>query len=462
MVGAARAWVYTHTIDGRFQRVHRASGVVLQAFFLLVPWLSWNGHPMARFDLPGRRFTVVGTTFTAEDTIFIVLMLLLAAFGLFLVTSVLGRIWCGWACPQTVFLEEWVRPIEHLVEGERGERIRRDQGPWTVDRAWRKALKFALFGVAAAGVGFSFASWFNDPLLLWSGRAGVGAEGFALLVSTLVFLDFAWFREQFCNYLCPYARFQGALTDEDSLVVAYDAARGEPRRAGKVGPGGGSLAARAGSARGACIDCKKCVVVCPAGIDIREGFQLECIACARCVDACEDVMGKYDAPSLIRYSSQRAEAEAKSTGAPAAFRFRRVLRPRVLVYAGLVSLVSATFVGMAYAHRPVELNVNRAPGSLYVKDPDGSIRNTFLVRVGNNELDPAGEDYRLEVAGLPEGTEVIRIPLHVGPAAAATVPLVVRVPADHAARTIPFTVTVRGQDAEHTTHVDATFKGEGP
>ncbi len=434
----------------------------MQAFLLVVPWLSWKGHPLARIDLPGRRFTLVGTTFTAEDTIFIVLMLLLGAFGLFLITSVLGRIWCGWACPQTVFLEEWVRPLEHLVEGERGERIRRDQGPWTFDRVWRKGLKFTLFGIAAVGVGFGFTSWFNDPILLWSGRAGFGAEGFALFVSALIFLDFAWFREQFCNYLCPYARLQSALTDEDSLVVAYDAGRGEPRRAGTGGARAGGIAARANGSSGACIDCKKCVVVCPTGIDIRDGFQLECIACARCVDACEDVMRKYDAPPLIRYSSQRAEEEAKGSGKAARFSFRRVTRPRVLVYAGLVALVSAAFVGMAYAHRPVELNVNRAPGSLYVKDPDGSIRNTFLVRVGNNDLEGAGQEYTLDVSGLPADTEIIQVPVHVGPASAATVPLVVRVPAARAARTLPFTVTVRGRDEDHTTHIDATFKGEEP
>ncbi len=433
--GAARRWVYTHTVEGRFQRVHRVSGALLQAVFLVVPWLHWEGHPLARIDLPGRRLTLLGSTFTAEDTLFLVLLLLMAVFGVFLVTTVLGRVWCGWACPQTVFLEEWIRPIEHLVEGERGARIRRDKGPWTAEKVVRKAIKHALYGVAAIGVGFSFASWFNAPLLLWSGRAGVGAEAFAIVLSVAMYVDFAWFREQFCAYLCPYARFQGALTDPQSLVIGYDVERGEPRR----GPGVPA------SDAGACSNCRMCVVVCPAGIDIRDGYQLECISCARCVDACEDAQSKHAAPTLVRYAPMARGS---------------LLRPRVVVYAGLLTLAAAAFVAAGMSHRAVQLDVNRAPGTLYVVDPDDFVRNTFLVRIANNEVEGGEGPYRVEVAGLPDTAQVTAIPATVPPSSSVTVPLVVRVPRDHGVRTLPFTVTLRGADDAHTAHVDTTFKGE--
>jgi cytochrome c oxidase accessory protein FixG len=447
MFGAARRWVYTHRVAGRFQRAHRWSGVLLQAFFLVVPWLQWNGHALARIDLPSRRITLAGSAFTPSDTFFLFLMLVIGAFGVFFVTAAFGRAWCGWGCPQTVFLEEWVRPIEQFVEGERGVRIRRDQGPWTLDRTGRKLAKWALFAVAAVIVGVSFASWFNDPRLLWAGEAGPVATGFAAALSGVMFLDFAWFREQFCSYLCPYARLQGALTDPESVVIAYDAARGEPRGPrrktagdGTAATGGGTHAVRSSSA---CIDCGKCVTVCPAGIDIRDGFQLECIACARCVDACEGVMGRLGEPSLVRYAPERP----------------RFVRPRTVAYGGMVLLASCVFVWQAFMHASVQVNVNRAPGSLYVVDPDGAVRNTFLVRIANNDLDMGSHTYTLSVRGLPAAAESITVPATVDAGKDATVPLVVRMPPD-GARTHTFHVDVDGGERSHRATVATTFKGE--
>ena len=435
MFGAARKWVYTHTVEGRFQRIHRWSGVVLIAFFLVVPWLNYQGNPVFRADLTERRLYLLGTTFTSSDTIFLVLLLIMGGFTLFAGTAILGRLWCGWACPQTVFLEEWIRPVETFLEGETAERVRRDKGPWNFDKIWRKTAKISIFAAVAIVVGFTFGSWFNDPRLLWTGRAGVGPTVFSGALAALLFADFAWFREQFCNYLCPYARFQGVLTDPQSLVIAYDKERGDPRRGGKPR-----------DAHGACIDCKKCVVVCPAGIDIRDGFQLECISCARCVDACEGVMAKHDAPSLVRYAGLEKS---------------HLLRPRVLVYAAILTVAVTAFGVLAARHDTVQASVNRAPGSLYIVDNDGWIRNTFLVRISNNGLDKAGSDFALSAEGLPSSAEVRAAPVHLSPAASAIVPLIVRVPATASEPTIPFTVVVRSGDDQHRELVKTTFKGAG-
>jgi cytochrome c oxidase accessory protein FixG len=399
---------------------------------------------MARIDIPARRLTLLGASFTPADTIFLFLMLIIGVFGLFLLTAAFGRVWCGWGCPQTVFLEEWIRPIEHLVEGERGVRIKRDRGPWSFDKAWRKGVKWALFLMVAVIVGFSFTGWFVDPMLLWSGRAGTWATAFALLLTTLIFLDFAWFREQFCNYLCPYARFQGALTDTESMIIAYDTDRGEPRGPRKSKLAAAARAAQEPKSSGACIDCNACVTVCPNGIDIRNGMQLECVSCARCVDACEGVMGRLHEAPLIRYAPVRP----------------RFMRPRTMAYAGILFTASAAFLFAMTAHRSLEVNINRAPGSLYVVDPDGWVRNTFLVRVANNDLGAPAQSYDLHAVGLPEQAEVVTAPATVPAGQQATVPFVVRLPPG-AARTLAFDLEVRGDDAAHTARAAATFKGDG-
>jgi cytochrome c oxidase accessory protein FixG len=257
------------------------------------------------------------------------------------------------------------------------------------------------------------------------------------LMSAALFLDWAWFREQLCNYLCPYARFQGALTDDHSLTIGYDVGRGEPR-----GPG------RASAAAGHCIDCHKCVDVCPAGIDIRDGFQLECIACARCIDACETVMPKLGFPSLVRYSTVASDAGART----------RLVRPRTVAYAALLGLLSLALASGIVHHRRLEVTVNRAPGSLFTVDDDGSIRNTFLVHVTNN--DPSHPHlYLVSVQGLP-GAQMSAPPIELETLGSQTVPLMVRLPAEHAGRTTAFRVRVAeaGPDGRDEVEREVTFK----
>ena len=359
-MNGARLWVYAKRVTGRFQRLHRASGFVLMAILAVVPWSTIGGQPVFRIDLPARHLSILGTVFTAADGFNLVLVALLAAFSLFFFTALLGRLWCGWMCPQTVFLEEFVRPIEQLFEGDRRARMDRDAQGWTFDRIWRKAAKWTAFAALAWVISLMVMSIFEDPRLLWTGQGGVMDYTLAGIIAFGLFLDWAWFREQLCIYLCPYARFQGALTDEHSLVVSYDVARGEPRGFGKEV-----------ADQGRCISCNKCVDVCPQGIDIRDGFQLECINCSRCVDACEDVMGRLGQSTLVRYSTQAADQGRQTSW----------LRGRTLAYAAILVLVTGGLFARVATHTPIEATVNRVPGSLFVQGRRW-IRAQHLLRVG--------------------------------------------------------------------------------
>lgn len=432
-----RKWVYTHSVKGRFQRLHRWSGRLLHLLLLATPWIPIHGHPAVRIDVPTRQVYALGVLFTASDGFLLLLIALFAVFSLFLFTSLYGRLWCGYACPQTVFLEEWIRPLERLVEGERGQRMQRDKHPWTFDWAWRKAVKFTLFGLVAFGVSMAFMSFFAGGPELWTGRARPGEYALVGIFALGWFADFAWFREQLCNYLCPYARFQSALTDRESLLVAYDKVRGEPR---------GRPAAKT---EGGCIDCGKCVAVCPQGIDIRNGFQLECVTCGRCIDACDAVMGKLGQPSLVGYST----LVQTDGGQP------RRLRPRTVVYGGLLAAVGAAMLVLVLGHGAFEATVARSPGSLYTVDADGWIRNTFMLRLANNDVDDEPDAIAVRVEGLDEA-QVVVPEIVLSAEERRTVPLVVRIPPERARqRTIPFRVRVEGHDS--TVVRDATFKTPG-
>lgn len=429
----SRQWVYPRSIQGRFQRIHRITGIVFALFLIVAPWIPINGNPAVRVDLPARRLYLLGTVYTAADGFLLVLLALLAAFSLFFFTALFGRMWCGYVCPQTVFLEEWVRPIEKLFEGDRGMRMRRDAGPWTFDKVWRKAGKLTAFALVAVFFAMSLQAWFAGPVALWTGQAGPVDYVFVGIVATGLFLDWAWFREQLCIYVCPYARFQSALTDDESLIIGYNVGRGEPRAKGRA-------AAKAGN----CIDCAKCVQVCPMGIDIRDGFQLECINCARCVDACEDVMGALGHPSLVRYTTIASDEGRKT----------RLFRPRTLVYAGLLSTLTAAIVLLSTLRADLEVTVNRAPGTLYQVDADGLVRNTFLLQVDNNDPVDA-HSYTVQVTGI-DGAEVIVPPLTIEAMKGSTVPLVVRAPAQELPPSTPLQVIVSSETDE--VRLNTTFR----
>lgn len=421
----ARQWVYTASVKGRFQRLHRATGVLLQAFLFVTPWIPVGGRPAVQIDIPARRIFALGNVYTASDAIFLVLALLVSVFGLFLVTALWGRLWCGYACPQTVFLEEWIRPLETLIEGERGMRMQRAKDPWAFKNLWRCVVKNIAFAAVAGLVAMTTVSWFSGGVALWTGAAGAGAYTMVAVIGAGLFADFAWFREQFCNYLCPYARFQGALSDEGSLAVHYNVQVGEPRKsvatrgavaafsaAPSAAPSAAlsaALSAAPVAAAGACVDCKKCVTVCPQGIDIREGFQLECIACARCVDACEGVMGKLGQQSLLSYTPLQKTS---------------LLRPRTVAYGALLAGLSTALVFNIAMHDGLDASVARAPGTLFVVDSDGWTRNVYFLKVVNTSLKQ--EDATVKVEGLPSDAQVTIPAVKLDPAATTTVPVVVR------------------------------------
>ncbi len=430
-----REWVYPQSITGRFTTIRRWTFLGLHLLLLAAPWVMINGYPAILIDLPARRFYHFGYIFTPSDSIILLLLLWFAAFSLFFFTAIFGRIWCGYACPQTVFLESWIRPVELWIEGDRLTRKRRDARGWTFDRAWRKAAKWTVFMAVSVFLAMAMMSIFAGARELWTGRAGPVEYSLTAIIALFWFWDFTWFREQFCNYVCPYARFQSALADDESLIISYITKRGEPREAGKKA-----------AQDGRCIDCNKCVAVCPQGIDIRDGFQMECIQCARCIDACSSVMNQLGHPTLVAYGSVAEEQGRKP----------RRWRPRTFVY-GTLLLAIMVAVGVLVATRvPFEATVNRAPGSLYITDEDGSTRNTYLLKITNKDPSPEAIRYDISVSGL-DGAEVISQPVELNTAESRTVPLVVRVPPDSQLdRTTEFEVSVTDGDGEIVLH--PTFK----
>lgn len=432
-----RSWVYPIKAKGRYSRCHNWSSLMLFSFLVVVPWLRWNGRPLFLIEISTRTFYLLGEIFTATDGILILLTGMTAAFMLFFVTSLFGRLWCGYFCPQSVFMINLTFPVEEWIEGDRSTRMLRDSGPWVWDRVWRKALKWSVYAVLSIAISASFMGFFVDAHDVWTLDLGPSGLFFLALFSVLWFLDMAWYREQTCNYICPYARFQGALTDDESLVIAYDELRGEPR-------------GKAAKQRGGCIDCKKCVVVCPQGIDIRDGFQLECIACGKCIDACTDVMGKIGHPTLVKYTTIATEQGKKV----------RWVRGRTLAYGAVLSALSMGFLWVFVHHAAIEVLVDRMPGTMFIEDADGFVRNLYMVKVLDRTADDGAHDYAIEVLGLPEHSEVIVTPLSVRSTEQASTPLVIRVPRDAAAHTLQLRVNVSGSGI--VAGQDTTFKGPGP
>ncbi|HEX6062855.1 MAG TPA: cytochrome c oxidase accessory protein CcoG [Longimicrobiales bacterium] len=432
-----RQWVYVQWIQGRYQRRRHFTFAALHVILFVTPWLMLAGNPVLRFDLEARRLYAFGAVFTAADTIFLLLLLLFLAFSLFFFTSLYGRLWCGFGCPQTVLLDTWVRPLERWIEGERTTRQRRDVGPLTFDKAGRTSLKWALYAVAAFIVAMSFMSFFAGARELWTGQGGAVEYALVGIITAGWFFDFVWFREQFCNYLCPYARFQSALVDPHTLVIAYDAQRGEPR--------GG----KAAKIDGRCLACEKCASVCPQGIDIRNGFQLECIACARCVDACTGVMGKVGHQTLISYTTHAEQQQQQ----------RRRIRPRTVAYAAMLSGIAAVATLMLFTRVPFEASVARMPGSLYSIDPDGYVRNTYLLRIANNDAKTEQAAFNVSIEGL-EQAEVVAPEIQLASMESRIIPLIVRMPPTSTFdRTYPLRVRVTAPVGERV--IETTFKSGG-
>jgi cytochrome c oxidase accessory protein FixG len=384
---AAQQKIYAREVSGRFARLRIASVVLLLGVFYGLPWLQWNGRQAVLFDLPARKFFIFGLTLFPQDFWLLTWLLIMAALSLFFFTALAGRLWCGFACPQTVWTEIFVW-MERLTEGSRAQQMKLARAPWSMQKFARKSAKQILWISFAAFTGMTFVGFFSpiDGLIGKICAADLsGWEAFwTIFYGVATYGNAGYLREQVCKYMCPYARFQSAMFDRNTLIISYDAVRGEPR-----GARSRNVAALP-KGQGGCVDCTLCVQACPTGIDIRHGLQYECIACAACIDACDAVMTKVGSPTgLVRYATQ-AEIDGEHT---------RVIRPRIVVYSVLlVSLLS----GFAYAvtHRmPVDLDVLRDRSSLYRELDDGRIENVFTVRIINK--DQHAHTFRLAPVNLP-------------------------------------------------------------
>jgi len=403
------AKIYPREQSGRFARLSTLATVTLLGLFYGLPWMVWDSRQAILFDLPARKFYVFGMTLWPQDFIYLALLLIILAVSLFFFTAIAGRIWCGFACPQTVWTEAFTW-IERAVEGDRSKRIKLDNAPWTFDKIRKKVTKQFLWIALALYTGYTFVGYFSaiGPLTtsLLTFSAGPWEWFWVLFYGFATYGNAGFMREQVCKYMCPYARFQSAMFDRDSLVISYDAGRGEPRgsRRRDEDPKSKGL--------GDCIDCTMCVQVCPTGIDIRKGLQYECIACAACIDACDGVMDRMNYPrGLIRYSTQHAMEGQHS----------RVLRPRMLVYGTLLAALCVSFGIALFMRTPIELDVIRDRNALYREGRPGFIENVYRLRVINKS--DAAHVYEIGIDGLPTislETEPERIEVPAGEVATIT------------------------------------------
>jgi cytochrome c oxidase accessory protein FixG len=374
-----RRWIYARQPTGRFYRWRTAVGVLLLAFLFLAPFVTINGQPLMMLNILERRFVLFGVFFRPQDFYVVVMIALAVLVTMVLVTVVFGRIWCGWLCPQTVFMEMLFRRLEYLIDGSAEQQLRRDRGPWTASRIARYVFKHAVFFALSFVIANVFLAWIIGAPALEKIVTDPPSQHLAGLVSILIFssvffLVFARFREQACVLACPYGRMLSALTDNQTVMVTYDTRRGEPR--GRVSRD------TAGRASGDCVDCHQCVTVCPTGIDIRNGIQLECVNCTSCIDACDSVMTRLGRPiGLIRYASH-ASVSAASTGRA------RLFTPRVAGYAAVWVLLLAAAATLLFTRPDLDVLVLRQPGTLYATLATGDVANFYQLQAFNRTARP--------------------------------------------------------------------------
>ncbi len=439
----SRLFLHPADAKGWFTTARRWSGWFLIAVYLALPWIPIGAHPAVFLDIAARRFHLFGFTLAFQDAWLMFFGITGLGFALFFITALLGRVWCGWACPQTVFLEHVYRRVERWLEGDSFKRRRLDAAPWGASKVLRRGGKQLIFFLLSAVIAHLFLAYFVSIPELWAMMhaapgAHWGAFVFVFVFTGILYFNFAWFREQLCIVICPYGRLQSALIDDHSLVIGYDSKRGEPR--GRLNT----------PDAGACVDCNRCVQVCPTGIDIRQGLQIECIGCAACIDACDTVMDKVGRPrGLIRYDSLAGFAGGRT----------RWLRPRTLIYAGLllVGILVATWAVSTV--RPANLGITRMTGAPYFVTTD-AVRNQFLVRLVNKRDTPVRF-----VVTLPDAPEALKRTglegaVELAPLAEDVRPLVVQISrADYAGS---FTLTVRVTDEEGTFTLERPVRFVGP
>ncbi len=391
---ANRVRVYPKSVHGPVRQFKWAVLIVCLAIYYLLPWLRWHrgvNQPdqAVLLSIWHERFYFFNLEFWPQDIYYLTGLLIMAAVGLFLVTSLLGRVWCGYTCPQTVWTDLFMW-IERLVEGDRNERMKRDAGPMTFDSVWRKVVKHGTWLCIAFWTGGAWIMYYVDAptvtMEFWTGTASKEVYFFTFLFTAATYLLAGWAREQVCTYMCPWPRFQSAMLDEQSLTVTYQGWRGEPRLRGKR---------QEDAIAGDCIDCGACVTACPTGIDIRDGIQLECISCGLCVDACNHVMERTGRPKWLITWDTLADQAAQAEGRQATFKF---LRPRTIIYVSAL-LIAVSVMTVALATRSsVGLSVLHDRAPLFVRLPDGSLRNGYTVKIANKG--PSQMLFELNTEGL--------------------------------------------------------------
>jgi cytochrome c oxidase accessory protein FixG len=431
----SRRWIRPKSAMGKWWKRRRVVAWLLMILFTAVPWMTINSKPVMLLDVVHRDFVFFGVTFQPTEVVLLMLLMLGIFISIFLITSLLGRGWCGWACPQTVYLEFLYRPIERLIEGKGTGKAH------TKVAKWRVALKYVIYLVFSVHLSNTFLAYFAGPqqVLEWSFGAPqehMTAFLIVMLVTAMIMFDFVSFREQMCTLVCPYARLQSVLLDRDSLIVGYDEERGEPRGKKKAKDRGENI--------GDCIDCGLCVAACPTGIDIRDGLQLECIACTQCIDACDTVMEKIKRPTgLIRFASQNTLAGIK----------HKVMRPRVIIYPLILVAIFAHFIVGLNNREMGEAMFLRNQAAVAVPTPDGVVQ-TVIVRVDNRDDIP--HTYSIESA---EAVEILgaQFPFELEAYGSRTINLPVRVDSS-VFENSRYTLEMRVfDDAEFTTDLHTTL-----
>jgi cytochrome c oxidase accessory protein FixG len=439
--------IYPREISGRFDRLSRLATITLLGLFYAVPWLSWDERQAVLFDLPARKFHIFGLTLWPQDFPYLALLLMILAYSLFFFTAIGGRLWCGFACPQTVWTEIFIW-MEQLTEGTRSQRMKLDKAPWSFNKLRRKVSKQFLWITFSLWTGFTFVGYFQPIRELGTDILALQVGGWTLFWG--LFYGFAtygnagYMREQVCKYMCPYARFQSAMFDRDTLIISYDEGRGEPRGSRK------RTEDHKAKGLGDCIDCQLCVQVCPTGIDIREGLQYECIACAACIDACDSIMDRMNYPrGLIRYTTENALHDKKSS----------IFRPRVLIYAALLIILIAILATSLVTRTPVILDIIRDRNTLFRELPGDIIENTYTLKLINQHS--AAREFLLEVSGVDRITlDGVPQPLVVEGGDVMSLPVRTRVPreASYGIMDIQFTVTAADDPSVRVTE-DSRFLG---
>lgn len=369
------AKIHTRSFTGLFRRIRLLGGALLFALYFGTAWLNWGNRQAVLWDLSESKFHIFGSTFWPHDFILLAFLLMICAFGLFLLTVFAGRVWCGYACPQSVW--SWVFMwVEKITEGDRNQRIKLDSSPMNANKLLLRANKHALWLLISLITAITFVGYFTPIRELVVDLFRADVDGWSLFwiffFTAATYINAGWLREQVCFHMCPYGRFQSSMLDENSLVIAYDAARGEGRGARKKG------ADYKAEGLGDCVDCQMCVQVCPTGIDIRNGLQMQCIGCAACIDACDSIMDKMGyAKGLIRYSSEQELASGK----------RNIMRPKLISYAAILAAMMAAFVWMLAFRPMVSVDVAKSR-TLYQQNGEGEIENGYVIKIINKDQKP--------------------------------------------------------------------------